>query len=157
MPESIRERILKNIVSTLKGITLLAGYQFDIGKVQRFSLPGIITAKTPYILISENGETVTSWPVSVVENSLSFSVIIFDNHVKDGDEDDTASDSILDVYHVDINKALMVDATRAGLAIETRYEGYEQIEFEEGSIEISREIRFRVRYENDYKDMTQGV
>lgn len=60
MADSIRELIVKNVVSTLEGITETAGYAFNIKQVVRFQQSGfnLASAEYPFIAVVEDAEDV---------------------------------------------------------------------------------------------------
>lgn len=122
MDETVRERILANIKTTIEGITVINGYhsQFTPKTVQRWSMYGNTSVDTPFLIIVPGEQE-----QSPLENSLSSCDMrvllqVFFIHNK---KDTVSTDTHLNRLEGDIKKAIMVDETRGGNAKSTQIVG----------------------------------
>ncbi|MCP4601644.1 MAG: hypothetical protein GY847_14215 [Proteobacteria bacterium] len=112
MAASIKEQIIQNVLTTLATITTGNGYAQSVGTVAREgTISGI--AKWPALLVEDQNETIdTTVTMSWTHAELPIVIDIFTG----GSETPETTASYLEA---DIHKALLVDHTRGGLAIDT--------------------------------------
>lgn len=122
MDETVRERILANIKTTLEGITVINGYhsQFTPETVQRWSMHGNDSNGTPFLVIVPGEQA-----QEPLENSLSSCDmrVLLQVFLVHRENDTTSTDTHLNRLEGDIKKAIMVDETRGGNALSTQIEG----------------------------------
>ena len=116
--ETVRERILANIKSTLENITQANGYNFDFSPqaVQRWSMHGNTPVDIPMIIITPGDELEEPSVHPFSECALSVFLSIF--YINDKN-DVTPTDIYLNRLQGDIKKAVLLDHTRGGEAIDT--------------------------------------
>jgi hypothetical protein len=144
--ETVREKILENLKTTLEGITVANGYNFDFtsGTIQRWSMHGNSLVNLPAVVLSCGDESEQSAPYPLEECALSVYLDCF--FVSDEDEA-TSTDTYLNRLQGDIKKAVLADHTRGGHAVDTNVLGTTPFETTEGQhyagIIVEIEIKYR--------------
>ena len=145
MAETIRERILGDIKSTLEGLTTANGYNFTFlsSDIQRWSMHGNSKVNLPAIMITAGDESQV--PVGSSHEDCAFRVYLdaFFTHNKD---DAVDTDTYLNRLQGDIKKIIMEDYTRSGLAIDTSVTGSTPFETADGQVAgvtVELEIKYR--------------
>jgi hypothetical protein len=154
--ETVRERILQNIKTTIEGVTLANGYNFDFTAetVQRWSMHGNRMVDMPTVVISPGDEDESSSPHPFEECLMSVFLDVF--YVTD--EDDLVStDTYLNRLQGDIKKAILADATRGGEAVDTDILGTTPFETTEAQPYAGIIIEVRVRYRHLRNDPTAKI
>lgn len=151
MNDSIRELILKNIKTTLQGITTGAGYNYTMQSVERWKQKGNTTNVSPHIVIHAGPETKTSGPDPQIECELS---IIIEVGYRQDDSDTSESDVIVSKLLADIEKALLADYTRGGYAQETKITGNILFEYVEGQPRFGIMVQIEIKYKHANTDPT---
>jgi hypothetical protein len=151
--ETVRERILQNIKSTIEGVTIANGYNFDFTSetVQRWSMHGNSMVNMPMVVISPGDEDETSSPHPFEECVLSVFLDVF--FVNDED-DPIPTDTYLNRLQGDIKKAVLEDTTRGADAIDTDILGTTPFETTEAQPYAGIIIEIRVRYRHLRSDPT---
>lgn len=151
--ETVRERILQNIKSTLEGITTANGYTFDFtpATVQRWSMHGNSMVDLPMVVISPGDEEEKSLPNNFEECVLSVYLDVF--FVND-EQDPVPTDTHLSRLQGDIKKAILADHTRGGEAIDTDILGTTPFETTEGQPYAGIIMEISVRYRHVRSDPT---
>lgn len=142
MADSVRELIVKNILTTLEGIA-------DIRSVQRLRQSGMKKNITPCIWIEEGQETVEDMQ-GVVERKLRIALALISRH-------DEALDTISSAEHMaplrdNIDRELMIDRQRGDNANETTSLSWNDIEVIEGQPELIQVGIFTVIYYTSLTD-----
>lgn len=153
MAETVREKILQNIKTTLEGIKIANGYNFDFleSSVQRWSMHGNRMADLPMIIISPGNEEEKSVPLPHEECALSVYLDVF--YVND-EVDVTPTDTYLSRLQGDIKKAILADHTRGGHAIDTNVLGTTPFETTEGQHYAGIIIELEIKYQHLRLDPT---
>lgn len=144
--ETVREKILENLKTTLEGITVANGYNFDFppGTIQRWSMHGNSLVNLPAVVLSCGDESEQSAPYPLEECALSVYLDCF--FVSDEDEA-TSTDTYLNRLQGNIKKAVLADHTRGGHAVDTNVLGTTPFETTEGQhyagIIVEIEIKYR--------------
>jgi len=148
MPETptIRENILLNLKSTLEAITKAHGYNNDIASVQRWSQRGPALASMPTIIINAGPEEKKPEPNPLVTCTFNVYIDIWTNHLE---SDTRSSDEILDSLLGDVEKALMIDITRGGYAIDTNVLRNYPFQAIEGQPSIGISIDLEIIYQQE--------
>jgi hypothetical protein len=156
---SVAENIVANIETTLLGITVAAGYENTVARVQRVQQTLTSLADLPVLLIvprdiraaDEEPYSVQDW-VMTVEIQLVFIADPYEVAI-DTDASGNPTENTTETYFAwfgDINKALLADRTRGGHALDTRIVGMEplavDVENRSAGIIVDAEIRYRHRY-----------
>lgn len=153
MADPIREKILKNIKTSLEQIRISNGYQTDITNIQRWEQGGNDLRDTPVIVIypdEEDKEDENAWPK--VKCTLPVLLIFWWRHDKRIFE--VSSDEMLSKFLADIEKSIFVNNghLRGGFAITTRNRGNTPLEAAEGQPFCGFVVRLEVEYEHDLTD-----
>lgn len=112
---SIREQITQDVVAALGQISVLNGYQNDIhGGIQRYEQDGATLSTPPSIIVTFAGERKERSPNGMFTCLLELDVEIYavDNVV-------ASTATYIDTLVEDVEKALLADPTRSGLAIDS--------------------------------------
>jgi len=131
MANSVRELIMQNVKATLSAIRVSDGYNFNMSTdtVQRWSMFGNRAIDYPYYVIDMAQET--EEPVPNPKVSLRLSITVSAYYVQD--ESDTNDTGLyINRMLADIKKALLVDVTRGGNAIDTKITESTKFSTEEG-------------------------
>jgi len=145
--ETVRERILHNIKTSLEAVSIANGYNFDFTPqtVQRWSMHGNSMVNLPCIIISCGDEEEKSAPCPFEECTLSVYLDVF--YV--GDENDVIStDTYLNRLQGDIKKAILQDHTRGGEAVDTNVLGTTPFETTEGQHYAGIIIEVEIKYQH---------
>jgi hypothetical protein len=149
MSTTIRESILENIKTTLAAIVAGETYNNTIASVERYKSNGNDLINVPCIIITAGPETKTPSPNPLYTCKLTVFIDIWNRQ----DETDTqATDTILDSLLGDIEKALMIDITRGGYAIDTNFLGNIPFDTVEGSPHIGITISVEIIYQHLWTD-----
>ena len=150
MADTIRELIIKDIKTTLETITIANGYDNTIVSVQRFGQEGQTTLNTPYIIIGEGGEESIEGAVERTTKLLTVALSIVTR--QDTDVDARPGAELMDSLKADVQKAMMVDHQRAGNALDTTEVGSDELEPEQGQIDLDAVLVYRIMYRHAWND-----
>jgi hypothetical protein len=151
--ETVRERILANIKTTLEGITIANGYSFDFTAetVQRWSMHGNKLVDLPAVIISPGNEEEKSLPNNFEECVLSVYLDVF---FVTEENDAVSTDTYLNRLQGDMKKAILQDHTRGGEAIDTDVLGTTPFETTEGQPYAGIIMELGIRYRHLRSDPT---
>lgn len=114
MRDTVRELILQDIVTTLKGIKTADGYNFDVVDVERSrTSPLADTAEFPQIFVYEMSEADALEGTNLPGKFLA---IVLQCWVKSGDNDLSKQ---VNALLADVDVAINKDTTRGGKAVDT--------------------------------------
>jgi hypothetical protein len=158
MAESIRELIMQNIETELKKITAANGYNNTLGRVSRFQQAATNLATVPVVIVQQGPEVSEPIPNKAVTRELTVRIRIIHRH--DPVVEGKNSDQVLNSIQQDIHKALFVDHTRGGLAIETNpaprevagQDGEGMGQLDDGMEAIGKTLEYMVRYRHAWQD-----
>jgi len=146
MADSVREKIIKNIVTTLQAVVPPA-YTTTIRKVERIKTVGLNIQEFPTILIIPADETKTQEPLDKYTTKFG---IILECWIRNQGDISVEVNTLL----ADVEKALMTDYTRGGVAVDTKLVSnsafYNEVNKPYGGIEIRIEIHYRHKYNDPY-------
>ncbi|MBL8014440.1 MAG: hypothetical protein JNN05_11395 [Candidatus Omnitrophica bacterium] len=146
---TIRERILANIKTTLESVTIANGYVNTIASVQRWDKRGNALRQVPCIVVNAGQEEKQMTPNPYFTCRLS---VYLDVWIRQDDADSTATDVILSGILGDIEKALMIDNTRGGFAIDTNIKSNVPFETVEGQPHAGLTIELEILYQHTQSD-----
>jgi hypothetical protein len=109
--DPVHERIMDHIVNTLESIMQVNGYKFNVAKVDRVKTPPKKVSKFPYLIVGMNNEPEDYANDAQMFLTLSITIIAW---IKSHNQADDCSAII-----AEIKKALAIDPTRGGLALDT--------------------------------------
>lgn len=160
MADSIRELILKNIKTTLEGVTVGNGYLTTLASVQRFLQSGQVLASTPTVLILEGDDDVDQEGPQSGANSLvtrTLNVALEVEHRQDLATETASASEAMNVIVADIQKAMQVDYQRGGNALDTNEVSVSPILAFESQPELVCTMVYQIRYRHRRTDPTQKV
>ncbi|MFH2138462.1 MAG: hypothetical protein ABII88_08125 [Candidatus Omnitrophota bacterium] len=151
--ETVRERILQNIKTAIEAVTIANGYIFDFTPqtVQRWSMHGNRMVDMPMAVISPGDEDESSSPNPFEECRLTVYLDLF--FVND-ENDAVSTDTYLNRLQGDIKKAILLDSTRGGDAIDTDVMGTTPFETTDAQPYAGVIIELRIRYRHLRSDPT---
>lgn len=150
MADTIREKILKNIKTTLESVTTGNGYDNTVGSVQRWKKQGNATSEASITCVIYPGpETKQPRPNPLFTCRLPLMLEFF---VLQDKEDTLSTDERLNSLLGDIEKALMVDITRGGFAEDTDILGNEPFLTIEGQPNAGLTVDIEVLYRHKQTD-----
>jgi hypothetical protein len=113
---SVRECILEELQNTLSAITKDNGYNNNIANVQRWRQRGNSLKEIPCIIINTGIETKEPGPFPLTTCKFSIQIDVW---IRQSDDDERPTETLLNSLLVDIEKALMQDYTRGNKAQNT--------------------------------------
>ncbi len=146
---TIRENILANIKTTLEGITEANGYNNDIASVQRWMQRGNILKSVPCIVISAGQEDKRPEPNPLMSCRIT---VYLELYLRQNETDQTPTDSLINSLLGDIEKALMLDYTRGGNALDTNIRAIIPFETQEGQVNAGAVIEIEILYQHQQND-----
>lgn len=151
--ETVRERIMANIKTTLEGVTVAGGYNFDFtaDTVQRWSMHGNRLADLPAVVISPGDEEEKGQPNPFEECYL---IVYLDIFFVNDEGDSIVTDTYLNRLQGDMKKAILLDHTRGGEAIDTDVLGTTPFETTEGQPYAGIIMELGIRYRHLRSDPT---
>jgi len=154
--ETVRERILADIKSTLENITQANGYNFNFSPqtVQRWSMHGNTPVDIPMIIITPGDELEEPSVHPFSECNLSVFLSVF--YINDKN-DSVPTDIYLNRLQGDIKKAVLLDHTRGGEAINTDIISTSPFVSVEGQHYAGLMIELKVKYRHLRNDPTRRL
>lgn len=152
---TVRERILLNLEATLESIQVANGFDHDLVEVHRVDRLGISLKRYPAALIREiaadEGETL-SGTTGYTDSTLRIEVGLW---TRDFSE---VSASEVNALLLDVERALMVDPFRAGLALDTQIQGNALVATDSAEPFARHALRLSVPYREDrtHADQVDG-
>lgn len=118
MSTPVIEQIAENLKTTVAGITVANGYNHTLTPIRpRRNDWSDVAPVDGMVLISQDGDApIDNAALSTMQFAQEF---MMDCVVLDSDAAETSIDTRINQVKSDIRKALLVDATRGGLAIDT--------------------------------------
>lgn len=151
MADSVREKVVKDIVSTLEKTTRDKGFSCDIKSVQRLSLGGFTKVDSPSVWVDEGREDKEDIP-GAVRCSLQIALAVF--VIQDSKESTITLGSYLDPIRNDISKSLMTDRNRSNNAVNTSSISWDPVDMQVGKTGIIMVGIFEVTYFHALTDST---
>ncbi len=153
MSETVREKILQNLKTSLENITTDNGYNFDFNEntVQRWSMHGNSLVDVPAVILSPGDEEEKGRTLPYIQCDMTVYLDIF---FIDNETDGIATDTYLNRLQGDIKKAILSDYTRGGYAIDTNVRGTTVFETTEGQQYAGIIIELGINYQHKRTDPT---
>jgi len=151
MAESVKERILSNLVARLARITIANGYESDVASVQRYGLDGLSVTEVPVLYVSQGEDLVQTerkaFPAT--QRRLEVFVAIV---TRPGAGESRSGDALLNSLGADVERCVMADGTHGGLAIKTESPDWMECAIDEQLPHLAIALRFTVDYRHDMHD-----
>lgn len=151
MADSIREKIMADLLTTFGTISVANGYENNIESVQRYEQNDQNLQATPAIIIVEGVESSEDSPDPLTTNVLIVEGMVYTSH------DRLASIStgeFLNKFVQDIKKAIKVDNTRGGNAVDSMVKSSEPFETDEDQPFVGIIFEIEVIYRHRQTDPT---
>jgi hypothetical protein len=149
---TIKERIMQNIAGALGSITKANGYSVDIASVQRYRYSGLNLATVPLLHLRAGDDEVMRDKMTAPYVARRFEVYVSFVDRPDPNADARSSDEMLNAVGADIEKCLMADPTRGGLAIWTGNPDWMEAVVNEDEPHLAQAYRFPIDYRHHFKD-----
>lgn len=148
MADSIREKVISNVVSVLKGVTIPAGYDVTLQNVFRTPQSPFESVDFPFAVVFESSEAKSDGnPAQFTQGRLRVDIAVWMNRVDDFSQE-------INKAIASVCKALYLDQTRGGNAIDTTVVDNEVYVSEPamplGGFSIGVEILYRHRLGDPY-------
>lgn len=144
MADSIREKILQNIETTLTAVTSLSS-------VQRWKMHGNTFLNVPCVIINAGPEPKQPSPNPLMACQLT---VFLDLWIRQAETDTTPTDTVLNNIFSDIETALMADVTRGGFAVDSLVKNSVPGATIEGEPSALLEIELEIHYRHQQSDPT---
>ena len=151
MADSIREKIMANIKTALAAITTVNGYVNNITNVQRWKQNGNSIATVPAIIINGGPEDNKDDRFPLTTCMMT---IFVDLYIREAESSTSDTDTVLNSLLQDIKKAVKVDITRGGNAVDTTFKSIVPFETIEGQAFAGLIIEVEVEYRHQQTDPT---
>ena len=151
MLNTVRERIVQHIVTTIQGITTAAGYGNTIQSVQRFQQRGQQFFNVPLVIVRMGSEDAEDGPYPLISYRLEVSLMVV---ARQGATDPRGSDELINDLVGDIRKAMSIDRTRGALAVDTSALSSDPWPAEEGQPDIGVVMSTTIEYRTNALDPT---
>lgn len=149
--ESIKERIMQHILTALGTINKQNGYSVDIQSIQRYRHTGLNLVTVPLLHVREGDDLVLREKkcFPLVHRQLE----VYVSYIDRPDQTETRSgDEILTAAGADIEKALLADPTRGGLALFTENPDWMEAVVSDDEPHLAQAFRFLIDYRHHQKD-----
>lgn len=157
--DSIKELIIKNVETTLAGITVANGFLNTLAAVHRFRQSGFPRKDIPFAGLTQGPdmleETASGSDGPLTERLLTVFVDAVTRH--DETADARPSDEVLNALEQDVTKAMLTDPFRGGHAIDTIPGDIDPVEIEAGQPEIASRLQFHIHYRHRRDDATAAT
>ncbi len=150
---------MKNLQSTLEGVTVENGYANSLQAVERLLQRGQ-SHQSPMAYVLEGDDDVINAEESgsaglLTKRELTAGVVLIVQ--QDEDQDARSASEVMNSLIADVQKALQVDYQRGGHAIDTKEVGISPIQVEEGEPVLSCSLAYRIQYRHCRTDPTQVI
>lgn len=152
MPDTVREAIFADLVTTLSAIAVAGGYDNDIASVQRWDMNGNNKADVPAIIVNSGPEKSDDGKAYDLTHCLL--TVFLELWVRQNETESAATptDKLLNSLLGDVKKALALDVTRGGIAVDTEITDVETFETIEGQQHSGLIITVEIEYRHKQTD-----
>lgn len=156
MADTVKEKIVENVVTTLKTITTGNGYNNAVGNnVFRPQQHGSSLLSMPQIQVVEGAiRRSEESPYGVWHGMLALDLECTHVHAT---SDSRSTDEINDTLYADVLKALAADRTRGGNAIDTKIQGMQPLEINEENRQAGVIVDVEIEYRHAETDATVAI
>ena len=157
MPDSVVERIMKNLQTTLQTITVQNGYANTLASVQRFKQDGQDPINGHAVLLMDGDDVLEmdgplAGAFSLVSRRLHVDLVVIAR--QETDIDNRSASELMHSLLADIRKAVHADHTRGGDAVNTTETAANELDVEIGMPELRRLLGLEIRYRHRRTDPT---
>ena len=146
---------MKNIQTTLETITVANGYATTLNAVERVLQRGQ-SSQSPMAYVLEGDDDAKQGPIfgadSLLSRNLNVGVVLVVQ--QDEDTDSRSASEVMNGLIADVQKAMQVDYSRGGLAVNTEESSVSAVQIEEGMPVLSSTVAYRISYLHRRTDPT---
>lgn len=146
---------MKHIKTTLEAITVANGYANTLLAVERVLQSGQ-SSQPPMAYALEGDDDANQGPIfgadSLLSRTLNVGVVLVVQ--QDEDTDSRSASEVMNSLIADVQKAMQVDYSRGGLAVNTEESSVSAVQIEEGMPILSSTIAYRITYRHRRTDPT---
>lgn len=147
MATTVREQIISNIATALGNITTGNGYENTLQSVQRFMQDGLSVADVPTVVVTMEEERKSLGMTDRADCNLMVTCDVYAVHDQGSVSGSTAA--LVDSLAADVEKAVMADTTRGGLARTCEVESVIPFRLAEGQPFVGATVSLRITYTHD--------
>ena len=156
MADSVKERIMKQVVESLERISLANGYANDIASVQRYSLDGLNLNAVPVLYVREGDDTVDRQKSARPSVARRLEVYVSVLH-RPAVGETRSGDEVLGSLCRDVERCLMQDPTRGSLAVWTANPDWMEVAIEDDLPHLGKALLFLIDYRHHFQHPDQVV
>lgn len=147
---------MKNIQTTLEGVTVENGYVNTLHVVQRLQQDGQRSVHGNGVHIIEGDDIIRDELLAGVDNLLDrqkhVDLVIVAR--QDTDFDARSASELMNSLEVDVRRAMAIDIWRGGVAVNTKETQANELDIEIGMPELRRVLGYEIRYRHRRLDPT---
>ncbi len=149
MADTIREEIMQHVQTTLQNITTANGYATTLHGVERVLQSGQSTVSPMAYVWEGRDEVEAEGPYNFYSRSFTVGVVLV---LRQDDTDTRSASQAMNSVIGDVQKALQVDPTRNGWAIDTKELGIDPISYQDGIPQLVTTMEYQIRYRHPYNN-----
>lgn len=147
---------MQHLQATLEGVTVANGYGNTLHLVERFQQEGQAPVMGHGCYLIDGDDTVEGILLAGTQDLLSrrkhVDVVIIAR--QDVDQDARSASELMNSLEADVRKALNLDHTRGGLAVNTEETQANELDVEIGMPDLRRVVSYDIRYRHRRLDPT---
>lgn len=147
---------MQHLETSIAGITILNGYENNIGSVQRFQQEGQDPIDGNGVLLLDGDDivegTIMAGAFDLTSRRRHVDVVIIGR--QDLSVDTRSASEYMTSLETDVRKALQVDETRGGIAVNTEETQANETDVQIGMPELRRVIGYDITYRHRRTDPT---
>lgn len=152
MAESVREQIMKNLVSVLQTVTVQNGYSTTFNGVERTLQYGQSAQAPMAYVIEGDDEVIAEAPLGYLSRHFQVGIVL--TIQQDENEDARSASEVMNAVIADVQKKLQEDERRNNLAVGTEEIAVSAVEIEEGLPVLRATLAYRIKYRHARLDPT---
>ena len=154
MADSVRERIMQHLQTSLQGITVANGFATTLNRVERFLQRGQSIQPPMAILLEGSDDPQAGVPLSGAYGLISRVLTVQVGLIvqQDDDTDARSASAVMNALVADVQKKLQEDVSRGGVAVNTEEAGVSELDVDEGMTQLRCVVSYRVAYRHSRID-----
>ena len=152
--DTIRERILADVQTTLSGITAAGGYKTDVASVERYRLHWDDAQEQPVLVIYSAQEQARTATLRDANDVAPWTMrLIIDGIHEVGDGHKYLDQAANEIY-ADILRAMEQDVSRGGVAVDTVPVSFAWTPTQENETRVEIHVEYDILYRTQRNDPT---
>lgn len=152
MTDSIREQIMQNVVAALSTINIANGYGNEVASIQRQGLNTLSLVNVPLLYVFDGEDLVMREKKAAPAVYRRMELYVSVATRPDENTESRSGSSVLNSLCADVERCIMTDVTRGGLAIWTDNPDWMEAAFEDDLPHLAKALRFTIDYRHHFKD-----